>query len=61
MQINLTGFLNAKKAREFMGELWTHLADANEAEDGIPPALIELKKVELERKVRVRPICVTVE
>lgn len=22
MQINLTGFLNAKRAREFMGELW---------------------------------------
>ena len=28
MQINLTGFLNGKNARLFMGELWTHLNSA---------------------------------
>lgn len=68
MQINLTGFLNAKKSREFMGEcilpilsedrqptvisgeLWQHLIDAQTSPDGIPPALIELKKEELRKK-----------
>jgi hypothetical protein len=49
MQINLTGFLNAKRAREFMGELWSLLAEAQITEDGIPPALIEMKMKEMEK------------
>ena len=47
IQINLTGFLNAKNAKEFMGELWELLLTAQTAPDGIPPKLIELKKQEL--------------
>ncbi|KRY51726.1 Serine/arginine repetitive matrix protein 1 [Trichinella britovi] len=43
MQINLTGFLNAKKAREFMGELWDLLIDAQSSECGIPQTLINAK------------------
>ncbi|XP_003372488.1 putative serine/arginine repetitive matrix protein 1 [Trichinella spiralis] len=43
MQINLTGFLNAKKAREFMGELWDLLIDAQNSECGIPQTLINAK------------------
>ncbi|VDO99168.1 unnamed protein product [Soboliphyme baturini] len=51
MQINLTGFLNAKKAREFMGELWQLLIDAQDAPDGIPPKLVELKKQEMKKQM----------
>jgi hypothetical protein len=43
MQINLTGFLNARRAREFMGELWQLFVDAQQTPDGIPCALIEKK------------------
>ncbi|KRZ03384.1 Serine/arginine repetitive matrix protein 1 [Trichinella zimbabwensis] len=43
MQINLTGFLNAKKAREFMGELWDLLIDAQSSDCGIPQTLINAK------------------
>lgn len=50
MQINLTGFLNAKQSRQFMGELWTLLLQAQSAEDGIPTALVEMKKEELQKK-----------
>lgn len=47
MQINLTGFLNARKAREFMGELWTLLHSASNSPNGIPEQLIEAKKQEI--------------
>ncbi|CAJ0575237.1 unnamed protein product, partial [Mesorhabditis spiculigera] len=47
MQINITGFLNARRAREFMGELWSLLLEAQEAEDGIPPSLVEKKLKEV--------------
>ena len=47
IQINLTGFLNGKNAREFMGELWDLLISAQNSPDGIPPKLVELKKQEL--------------
>ena len=43
LQINITGFLNARQAREFMSELWALLVEANEAEDGIPKSLVEKK------------------
>lgn len=47
MQINITGFLNAKGSRIFMAELWGHLTAAQETPDGIPPALLEMKKAQL--------------
>ncbi|KFD52912.1 hypothetical protein M513_06222, partial [Trichuris suis] len=50
MQINLTGFLNAKKAREFMTELWTMLVSAQEAPDGVPPVLVE-QRMRMEREL----------
>uniref|UniRef100_T1JQ43 PWI domain-containing protein n=1 Tax=Tetranychus urticae TaxID=32264 RepID=T1JQ43_TETUR len=50
LQINLTGFLNGKMAREFMGELWDHLLEAQASPDGIPPKLAELKKQEANKK-----------
>ncbi|VDK57986.1 unnamed protein product, partial [Anisakis simplex] len=53
MQINLTGFLNARRAREFMGELWTMLLEAQNSEDGIPASLVEKKIKEIEEKVSI--------
>lgn len=49
MQINLTGFLNAKRAREFLGELWQLMIDAQNTDDGIPPSLIALKMQQLKK------------
>uniref|UniRef100_A0A0N5AC82 PWI domain-containing protein n=1 Tax=Syphacia muris TaxID=451379 RepID=A0A0N5AC82_9BILA len=50
MQINLTGFLNARRAREFMGELWSILLEAQNSEDGIPASFVEKKMKELQEK-----------
>lgn len=50
MQMMLTGFLGKTKAKEFMGDLWLLLLEAQESEYGIPRELIELKKAELARK-----------
>jgi hypothetical protein len=47
MQINLTGFLNARRARLFMGELWNLLIEAQETPDGIPMSLVQMKIEEL--------------
>ena len=47
MQINLTGFLNGKYARIFMGELWTMLASAQASDTGIPTELLNAKMEEL--------------
>jgi serine/arginine repetitive matrix protein 1 len=47
MQINLTGFLNARRAREFVGELWQLFVEAQNSPDGIPTSLIEKKMQEL--------------
>ena len=56
IQINLTGFLGGSKARIFVGELWTYLASAQAAPDGMPPELVEMKREELrKREVRLRP------
>ena len=52
MQINLTGFLNGKNAREFMGELWTLLFSAQNSPTGMPQELVEAKKDEIVRRVR---------
>lgn len=48
VQINLTGFLNAKNARLFMAELWPMLVSAQSNPHGIPEKLIEMKRQELE-------------
>lgn len=50
MQINLTGFLNGKNAREFMKELWDMLVSAQINPSGIPTMLLEAKKVELRER-----------
>ena len=50
MQINLTGFLNAKNARALMGELWELLNSAQENIGGIPAKFVEQKKEEIKRK-----------
>lgn len=50
MQINLTGFLNGKNAREFMGELWPLLLSAQENIAGIPSAFLEQKKEEIKQR-----------
>lgn len=47
MQINMTGFLNGKNARQFMDELWALLLSAQESENGIPEELIAQKKEEI--------------
>ncbi|VDN00831.1 unnamed protein product [Thelazia callipaeda] len=52
MQINLTGFLNARRAREFMGELWNMLLEAQNNENGIPTSLVEKKMKEIQEKTR---------
>jgi len=49
VQINLTGFLNAKNARLFMAELWPMLVSAMQNKNGIPEKLIEMKKQEMEQ------------
>lgn len=50
MQINLTGFLNGKNARDFMGDLWTLLLSAQETVGGIPAEILEEKKAEIRRR-----------
>jgi serine/arginine repetitive matrix protein 1 len=50
MQINLTGFLNGKNAREFMRELWEYLVSAQANPSGIPDKFIEAKKQELRER-----------
>merc|ERR1711976_800757 len=48
LQINITGFLNAKKARDLVGELWPMLVSACENGTGIPTVILEKKKREIE-------------
>lgn len=50
MQINLTGFLGGKPAREFMDKLWTVLLDGMQTEDGIPKQLLDEKMEEIKRR-----------
>lgn len=47
IQINLTGFLHGKNAREFMAELWALLISAQDNPSGIPDSLIDKKREEL--------------
>lgn len=51
MQINLTGFLNGKNARLFMGELWEHLLSAQASENGIPESFMQQKKDEIKKRI----------
>lgn len=50
MQINLTGFLNGKNAREFMKDLWPLLQSAQENIAGIPSSFLEQKKEEIKQR-----------
>lgn len=50
MQINLTGFLNGKNAREFMKDLWPLLLSAQENIAGIPSVFLEQKKEEIRQR-----------
>jgi len=50
MQINLTGFLNAKNARVFMHELWELLISAMDNIGGIPAKFLEQKKEEIKKR-----------
>lgn len=47
MQINMTGFLNGKNARQFMDELWALLLSAQDSDTGIPAEFIQQKKDEI--------------
>lgn len=51
MQIMLTGFLNGKNARIFMGELWDLLISAQASPSGIPKQFLDQKKEELKKKM----------
>ena len=53
LQIAVTGFLNGKNARIFMGELWSHLVSAQENIGGIPADFLAKKKEE----IRMRKVC----
>jgi len=48
LQINMTGFLNAKKSRDLVGELWPMLVSACENGTGIPTVILEKKKRDIE-------------
>ena len=50
MQMNVTGFLGVKNAREFMQKLWELLASAMDDICGIPEELKEQKKEQIRVK-----------
>ena len=50
MQINMTGFLNAKNAQHFMAELWDLLTSAQDNISGIPARFLEQKKEEIKKR-----------
>ena len=56
MQINLTGFLNARSARQFVSELWDLLLSAQENPSGIPAKFVDEKKEEILKR-QVRRLC----
>eukprot|EP00094_Tigriopus_californicus_P000021 TCALIF_00021-PA protein Name:"Similar to SRRM1 Serine/arginine repetitive matrix protein 1 (Gallus gallus)" AED:0.08 eAED:0.08 QI:515/0.4/0.5/1/1/1/6/93/633 len=61
MQINLTGFLNGKNARIFMGELWTLLDSAQKSDSGIPQQILDQKKEELKKRgLKVVPMRIAI-
>jgi len=50
IQIMMTGFLGKTKARQFMGELWDTLCEAQASQHGVPAVLMEKKREELIKK-----------
>jgi len=50
MQINMTGFLNAKNARTFVQDLWALLISAQDNIGGIPAVFVEQKKEEIKKR-----------
>lgn len=50
MQIMMTGFLGKTKAKQFMGELWNLLLEAQNSPHGIPQEMIEAKRSEMQKK-----------
>ena len=50
MQMNLTGFLNAKNARSFIADLWGLLLSAMENIGGIPVMFLDQKKEEIKQR-----------
>ncbi|KAG5347174.1 SRRM1 protein, partial [Acromyrmex charruanus] len=63
MQINLTGFLNGRNARSFMGELWDLLVSAQESVTGIPEAFLQQKKDQIKKRLVIISfhLCVIIE
>lgn len=57
MQINLTGFLNGRNARSFMGELWDLLVSAQESVTGIPEAFLQQKKDQIKKRLVIIDFC----
>lgn len=51
MQLNLTGFLNGRNARSFMGELWDLLVSAQESVTGIPETFLQQKKDQIKKRL----------
>jgi len=63
MQINLTGFLNGRNARSFMGELWDLLVSAQESVTGIPEAFLQQKKDQIKKRlvITIFHFCIIIE
>lgn len=51
MQLNLTGFLNGRNARSFMGELWDLLVSAQDSVTGIPETFLQQKKDQIKKRL----------
>jgi len=50
VQINITGFINGKNAKEFVGELWPMLISATTNGTGIPQSILDAKKREIQSR-----------
>merc|ERR1712087_130944 len=50
VQINITGFINGKNAKEFIGELWPMLVSATENGLGVPDQILNAKKSEIQAR-----------
>lgn len=61
MQINLTGFLNGRNARSFMGELWDLLVSAQESVTGIPEAFLQQKKDQIKKRLVIIKIFILMQ
>ena len=50
VQINITGFINGKNAKDFVGELWPMLVSATENGLGVPDQILNAKKSEIQAR-----------